>query len=93
LLAIICIIALAVSSPIFAAFIVSIASMREDANWSVGRPATNRLDGIARRIVAFNADSIIWPRSKAQVQAEKAQRALIPETIEREAETRDRRAA
>ncbi len=91
---ILCIAALAVSSPIFAAFIVSIASMREDARWSLGRPPSNLLDGIARRIVGFDADSIDWPRSKARVQAEKAQRALIRQHIEREADAaRNRRAA
>jgi hypothetical protein len=90
---ILCIAALAVSSPIFAAFIVSIASIREDARWSLGRPPSNLLDGIARRIVGFDADSIDWPRSKARAQAEKAQRALIRHHIERSVEARNRRAA
>jgi hypothetical protein len=93
MLIVICIVALAVSSPIFAAFIVSVASRREDANWSVGRPPSNRLDAIARRIVAFDADSIVWPRTKAQVQAEKATRQRMPERIEPESETGTQSAA
>lgn len=90
---VLCIVALAVGSPILAAWIVSVASRREDAHWSLGRPPSSLLDGIARRIVAFDNDSIVWPRSKAHVQAEKAQRALIPETIDRETEAGNRRAA
>ncbi len=90
---VLCIAALAVGSPIFAAFIVSVASIHEDANWSLGRPPSNTLDRIARRIVAFDADSIDWPRSKAQVQAEKALRQLTPEPAEPVARTENRSAA
>jgi hypothetical protein len=90
---VLCIAALAVGSPIVAAFIVSVASIHEDANWSVGRPASNSLDRLARRIVAFDADSIDWPRSKAHVQAERALRQLRPEPAEPEAGTGNRSAA
>jgi hypothetical protein len=88
-----CIAALAVSSPIFAAFIVSVASKHEDARWSLGRPPSNALNAIGRRIVAFDADSIVWPRSKAHMQAERAQRAVMPEPNEPETGTGNRSAA
>jgi hypothetical protein len=90
---VLCIAALAVSSPIFAAFIVSVASRREDARWSLGRPTSHALDRVARRIVAFDADSIDWPRSKAHVQAEQALRALRTEQTEPETRTGNRSAA
>jgi hypothetical protein len=88
-----CIAALAVSSPIVAAFIVSVASKHEDAHWSLGRQPPNALDRIARRIVAFDVDSIDWPRSKAHVQAERALRQVRPEPTEPEAGTGNRSAA
>jgi hypothetical protein len=63
---IVCGAAIAVSTPIAAASIVSIASRREDRNWSLGRPPGGRLEMLARRIVAFDADSVSWPVSKAR---------------------------
>jgi|HubBroStandDraft_2_1064218.scaffolds.fasta_scaffold366835_2 hypothetical protein len=72
----------AVSSPMVAALIVSIASRHEDANWSLGGPARSSLDEVARRIVAFDNDSIVWPRSKAHEQLAAALRRDLPETIE-----------
>jgi hypothetical protein len=72
-LVVICVAALFVSAPIFAAFIVTVASHREDRNWSLDQPPRSVIELTARRIVAFNADSIVWPRSKAQVLAEAAQ--------------------
>jgi hypothetical protein len=74
--------AVIVGSPIAAAVIVAVASSREDRNWSLGRPASRPMDALARRIVAFDADSIDWPRSKAQVQAEAALWAYRVETAE-----------
>jgi hypothetical protein len=74
--------AMAVASPIAAAVVVSIASRREDARWSVGLPPSDSLERLARRIVAFDADSIVWPRSKAQVQMEASLRRPRPEAIE-----------
>jgi hypothetical protein len=72
----------AVSSPMVAALIVSIASRREDANWSLGGPARSSLEEAARRIVAFDNDSIHWPRSKALMQRAAALRRDLPEAIE-----------
>ena len=69
-----------VSAPIVATIVVAVASRREDRNWSLGRPARSPMDDVARRIVAFDADSIEWPRSKAQVQTEAAQRTYWLET-------------
>jgi hypothetical protein len=67
--------AMVVSAPIFAALVVSIASRREDENWSLGEPARTRVQAVARRIVAFDADSIDWPQSKARQQAKALQQA------------------
>jgi len=66
--------AVVVAMPMMAALIVTIASRREDARWSLGGPARSSLEAAARRIVAFDADSIEWPRSKAQAQAAAARR-------------------
>ena len=74
--------AIAVSAPIAAALIVSAASRREDAHWSLGKPPASPLEAAARRIVAFDVDSIDWPRSKAQVEAEAARRAAMHEAVE-----------
>ena len=87
---IICIAAAAVGSPIAAAAIVAFASRREDRNWSLGQPPRTLAEAKARRIVGFDADSIDWPRSKAQVQAELANRRLFPESIDPDAEARSR---
>ena len=90
---ILCIAAMVVGAPIAAALIVTVASRREDANWSLGRPARGPLEAVARRIVAFDADSIDWPRSKAQMQAEISARSLMPEVVEATPETETRNAA
>jgi hypothetical protein len=71
-----------VSLPILAALVVSVASRREDANWSLGEPARSALAAVARRIVAFDADSIDWPRSKAQRNLEMSQLARLPERVD-----------
>ncbi len=86
-LAVICVAALFVSAPIFAALVVSVASHREDRNWSLDQPPRGLVELIARRIVAFNADSIVWPRSKAQVLAETGYRRVREERAEQEEET------
>jgi len=90
---IVCIAAAAVGSPIVAAAIVTLASHREDKNWSLGQPPHSLVEATARRIVGFDADSIVWPRSKAQVQAELASRRLFPESLDPDPETRTRDAA
>jgi len=64
--------AVVVSAPIVAAIIVAIASRREDKHWTLDQSARTPLEATARRIVALDVDSIKWPRSKAQVQAEAA---------------------
>jgi hypothetical protein len=92
-LVVICVAALVVSAPIFAALIVAVASRREDRNWSLDQPPLGPVELIARRIVAFNADSIVWPRSKAQVLAEADRRRMAPEPAEEEAERDTRDAA
>jgi hypothetical protein len=83
--------AVIVSAPIVAAIVVAVASRREDRAWSLGGPARSQADALARRIVAFDADSIDWPRSKAQAQADAAAaaRAQWPRLVT----TEDRRAS
>jgi hypothetical protein len=71
-------IAAVVSIPIAAAFVVSIASHREEAAWSLGGPPRGLIDAIARRIVGFHNDSIIWPVSKARSLAEFEERMRMP---------------
>ncbi len=66
--------ALIVGAPIVATLVVAVASTREDANWTLDQRARTPLEAAARRIVALDVDSIVWPRSKAQVQAEAAMR-------------------
>lgn len=90
---IVCIAAVAAGSPIAAAFIVAITSRREDRNWSLGQPPHSLAEAIARRIVAFGADSIEWPRSRAQVQAEMARRGLCPKPFDADTDAKTRDAA
>lgn len=92
-LVLICIAALVVSAPIFATLIVAVGSRREDRNWSLDEPPRGRIELTARRIVAFDADSIVWPRSKAQVQADARRRRLAEEAAEQETDRRSREAA
>jgi hypothetical protein len=81
--------ALVVSAPIFAAFIVAIASCREDRNWSLDQPPRSVTELIARRIVGFDADSIVWPRSKAQVRARADRWRLVQGAAEKERQDRE----
>jgi hypothetical protein len=92
-LVVICVAALFVSAPISAAFFVSVASRREDRNWSLGQPPRGVIELIARRIVAFDADSIVWPRSKAQVRAKAERWRLVQGAAEKETKVRSRDAA
>jgi hypothetical protein len=85
IIVIFCIATMAVGAPLVAVLVVSVASRREDAYWTLGKPARSALEAAARRIVAFDADSIEWPRSKAHVQAQLRIRILMPEAIELEA--------
>lgn len=91
-LVVICV-ALFVSAPIFAAFVVAIASRREDRRWSLDQPPRGLMELIARRVVAFDADSIIWPRSKAQVRAEANRLRVVQEAAEKATEASSRDAA
>lgn len=79
---ILCIAAMAVGAPIVAALTVTVASRREDAQWSLGKPARGPLEAIARRTVAFTADPMNWPRSRARTEAEISQSRLRPEAVE-----------
>lgn len=79
---ILCIAGIAVCAPMFAALIVSVASRREEAHWSLGEPPSGLLDSAARRIVGFGAESIDWPRSKAHMRAGYSAQPPLPEASE-----------
>lgn len=53
--------AIAASVPIAATVVVSMASVREDRDRSLARPARSAVHAMARRIVAFHADGC-WPQ-------------------------------
>ncbi len=60
------VIALAVTcAPIAAAVVVSAASRREDADWTLnGAAAPGRLRGLARQILDFHSEVAEWSRPK-----------------------------
>ena len=60
--------------PFLAAAIVSVASKREDAAWSLGLPAGNPVDAAARRIVDFHTELSRVPATKEQALARDADR-------------------
>ncbi len=80
------VIAVVVSMPIVATVIVSIASRREDAAFSLGDPARGAIRGAARQIVAFHTDEPELPRPRhlrrvsARVPAPVSQRSRSSET-------------
>jgi hypothetical protein len=82
LVAILCLGSIVLSAPMVATLIVATASRREDRNWSLGSAANGPLESIARRIVAFDADSIDWPQSKARALAETSNPTLMPEAVD-----------
>ena len=52
-----------VSLPILAIVLVKVASAREDRAWSLGGPASGRVDLAARRLVDFHHEGP-WPEPK-----------------------------
>ena len=55
-------------APIVAIVLVSLASKREDAAWTLnGAPAPGPVRAAARRIVDFSSEEMVWPRSKSRV--------------------------
>jgi hypothetical protein len=69
--------AILTSAPIVAAGLVSVASRREDTDWSLARPACGWVEAAARRVVGFDAESVTWPRSKARRHAERRSVAAV----------------
>ncbi len=55
--------------PFVAAGIVSVASKREDAAWSLDRPARTPIEAAARRIVDFRTELTRLPVTKEQALA------------------------
>lgn len=53
-----------VSMPIVAIVVVSLASRREEAEWSLGEPAQGRVQAAARRLLDFHSDDPAWPLPK-----------------------------
>jgi hypothetical protein len=71
LIAMVAITAMAVSAVIAATALVSLASMREDARWTLGEPATGRIQRAARRILSYHSDATRRPvpRGRARTRA------------------------
>jgi hypothetical protein len=53
-----------VAAPIVSAVIVSLASRREDARWTLSTPVRGRLEAAARRIVGFSFQGDNWPQGR-----------------------------
>jgi len=77
--------ALVLSVPVAAAVLVSVASRREDREWTLAGPAPGPARAAARRIVAFHSESMDWPatagvrRIQPASAPEAAVRALRPQ--------------
>lgn len=67
----------AVSLPIVGVVLVSIASRREDAAFSLGGPAGSQIQLAARRVLGFATEMENWPQSKSEAYA-RAARAARP---------------
>jgi hypothetical protein len=67
----------AVSLPIVGIVLVSIASRREDAAFSLGGPAGSQIQLAARRVLGFTTEMENWPQSKSEAYA-RAARAARP---------------
>jgi hypothetical protein len=71
LIAMVAITAMAVSAVIAATALVSLASVWEDTRWTLGKPATGRIQTAARRILSYHSDATRRPvaRRCARTQA------------------------
>jgi hypothetical protein len=81
---IIALLALVVSLPIFAAVLVSFASRREEAQWSLSRPAQGPGRAAARRLLSFESTIEDWPQSRARAMARTAEQLEQPEQMQPE---------
>ena len=76
--------ALTAGSPIIATVIVSVASRREDSEWTLGEPDVGPIRTFARRIVDFrtddtdDADDVVWPRPRSYAGARIQRKATTP---------------
>jgi hypothetical protein len=61
--------ALTASAPIAAAVLVSIASRREDHEWTLGEPNVSPTLMIARRILDYHTDNHRCPRPRSRATA------------------------
>src|SRR5262245_36290959 len=64
IIALFIIMAAVVSLPIAAVVVVSKASRREDAAWSLGEPAQGVAQAAARRLLDFHSEDPAWPLPK-----------------------------
>lgn len=53
-----------VSMPIVAIVVVSMASRREEAAWSLGEPVQGTVQTAARRLLDFHSEDPSWPRPR-----------------------------
>lgn len=72
------VIAAVVSMPLAAVVVVSIASHREDAAWSLDKPAPGLIQAVARRLLDFHTEDPAWPVPKNAGQARPAAPAPRP---------------
>ena len=91
IIALFIIIAAVVSVPIAAVVVVSVASHREDAAWSLGEPARGLVQATARRLLDFHSEDPAWPLPKNCDQARPAAPAL--RSVEPGSVARPRRSA
>lgn len=85
IIALFVIIAVVMSMPIAAVVVVSMASHREDAAWSLGEPAPGMVQAAARRLLDFHSEDPAWPLPKncdqARPSAAPALRSVEPGSV------------
>src|SRR5215467_14007766 len=74
--------ALTASAPIAAAVLVSIASRREDSEWTLDEPNVSPTLTIARRILDFHTDNHGCPRSRVTARTPSREPATQPNPSE-----------
>jgi hypothetical protein len=61
--------AVAVGALVIAVVLVSVASRREDAAWSLSQPASGPVHSAARRLLGFHSEDFGWTRPKSRCTA------------------------
>jgi len=74
--------AIAASTPMIAAALVSVASRLEDSEWTLGEAKVGPVRMIARRILDFHTDGPEWPRPRSRRRARTPSRLGAPSRTE-----------